>query len=477
MKRSQRKTGWIIYIAIILILSGCAKENTPPSLRVGIPHSNHVQNPETNYYINWLETQTGIDIIPVEIRQTRCDEYLEALFSSDAGIDMVLFGNDFVPTDNCLERFAEQGYLYQLAGGTYAGMNYGTSKIDGCGQVMWLNSEWLKALYLEIPRTTEELKKVLWAFKNLDPNGNGKKDEIPLAGSMESHSLNPLFFLLNAYVYCDPYHTMIYAENSRQLFSPETEEFREGVEYCRELYEEKLLDERCFRYSARQLSEIINSAEDLVGAFTSDSIGEVIYQGNPEIMAKYISIMPIEGPAGAKNALYVKHEPTVGAIIVNGTGKEALCEQLLNKMMTTEASLIARFGEQGVDWDCSDGMDVSLYGKKATIITKNYIWNIPQNKHLNGIGPMHVPDEYLAGVTWNGVNSDLEYIDARTEMSYREFFPEEISQHHYDEKIMVRLNQILVKMIKGERKIGEEALSWDNLYTACYSDACADRMQ
>lgn len=476
MKRRQRKTVLTICIFIILMMSGCAKESTPPSLRMGIPHSNHVQDLESNYYINWLETQTGINIVPVEIRQTRCDEYLEALFSSDARIDMVLFGGDFVPTDHCLEQFAEDGYLYQLADGTYTGMNYGTSKTDGCGQVMWLNSEWLKALSLEIPRTTEELKEVLWAFKNLDPNRNGKKDEIPLVGSMESYSLNPLFFLLNAYVYCDPYHTMFYVENGRQLFTPESDEFRKGVEYCRELYEEKLLAERCFCYSARQLSEIINNSRELVGAFTSDSIGEVIYQGNPEIMAKYICIMPIEGPEEARNALYVKHDPTVGAIIVNGTGKESLCEELLDKMMTAEASLIARFGEQGVDWDYSDGLDVSLYGKTATVTTQNYIWNIPQNKHLNGIGPMHVPDEYLVGVTWNGINSDLEYIDARAEMNYRAFFPEEVSEHGYDKKIVSLLEELLVKMIKGEMEIDEEALSWDHLYDTCYGNACADGM-
>jgi putative aldouronate transport system substrate-binding protein len=33
---------------------------------------------------------------------------------------------------------------------------------------------------MEMPTTTEELREVLRAFKDKDPNGNGTKDEIPL---------------------------------------------------------------------------------------------------------------------------------------------------------------------------------------------------------------------------------------------------------------------------------------------------------
>jgi len=74
-----------------------------------------------------------------------------------------------------------------------------------------------------------------------------------------------------------------------------------------------------------QLSEIVNNSDNLIGAFTSDSIGEVIYQGNPEIMAKYIRVLPMEGTEGVGNALYVKQEGSVGAII-------AMCKILLMKM-------------------------------------------------------------------------------------------------------------------------------------------------
>lgn len=450
MKRHLQKVLRVMVFIFILLLSGCAKNSASLSVRVGIPHSDNVQNLESNYYLRWLEEQTGIDIVPVEIWQLRCDEFLDSLFVSDTDIDIVMFGNSFVPSEDILEKHYEEGHLYTSSGGNYLYLNYGDSRPEGCGQVMWINTDWLSALSLEIPRTTEEFLDVLRAFKHMDPNGNGCEDEIPLLGSTERYSINPLYFLMNAFVYCDPYHTFRSMENNVEIFVPEAKEFSDGIAYCKALYEEGLLDERLFTYSESQFAEIVNSPNNLVGAFTSDSIGEVIYQGNPEIMAKYICMLPLAGPSGKRNALFVSKEAKPGAIIINGTGKEELCEKLLNVMMTPEASLIARFGEQGVDWDYSDGLDVSLYGEKAKISTNNYIWNSPQNKHLNGIGPKHIPDEFFLGVTWNGINSDMEYIDVRAKMSYQPYLPESLSNYEYDEETVKQYEKEWIDLIRRE---------------------------
>lgn len=46
---------------------------------------------------------------------------------------------------------------------------------------MWINTTWLETLGLSEPTTAQELTEVLRAFKNQDPNRNGKQDEIPLS--------------------------------------------------------------------------------------------------------------------------------------------------------------------------------------------------------------------------------------------------------------------------------------------------------
>ena len=57
----------------------------------------------------------------------------------------------------------------------------GKENIHSIDTFPWINVEWLNNLGLDMPTNAEELKEVLLAFKNDDPNGNGQADEIPLS--------------------------------------------------------------------------------------------------------------------------------------------------------------------------------------------------------------------------------------------------------------------------------------------------------
>ena len=46
------------------------------------------------------------------------------------------------------------------------------------GQHFMINKTWLDKLGLEVPKTWDDLRKVMEAFKTQDPNGNGEADEI-----------------------------------------------------------------------------------------------------------------------------------------------------------------------------------------------------------------------------------------------------------------------------------------------------------
>ena len=68
---------------------------------------------------------------------------------------------------------------------------------------MWVNTKWLKALNLEVPKTTDEYKAMLEAFKTKDPNGNGMADEVPLSGSTEDYGVRVIPYLMNGFIYDD----------------------------------------------------------------------------------------------------------------------------------------------------------------------------------------------------------------------------------------------------------------------------------
>lgn len=46
----------------------------------------------------------------------------------------------------------------------------------------YVNMYWLEKLGMEMPTNMDEFYEMLVRFKNEDPNGNGKPDEIPMIG-------------------------------------------------------------------------------------------------------------------------------------------------------------------------------------------------------------------------------------------------------------------------------------------------------
>lgn len=443
----KKHTILICFILLCILSAGCGTSPQPAVLHVAIPYSDKVQDPDTNYYISYLEEKTGLSLDITLIRQELSEEYLDALFASDADIDIVLFGEDFLLSEEALSKYESSGDVYA----SY--MNTGNGIKNGAGQILWINQEWLSKLGLPIPVTTDEFMTVLKAFSENDLNGNGLPDEIALAGCCDDPASYPVEFLLNSFIYNDPYHSRygINEDSGKLMAAGDT--FRDGLIFCNTLYEEGLLDKRIYICDHHSFCELVNSPLPLVGAFTTGSISDVIYQANPEILARYMHVTPLIGPGGECHALYKDQEPSIGAVITGRSRKKNEASLLLDTMLSEEASLIARFGEKGVDWDFSDGADVSIYGSAATIVTHNYIWNTVQNKHLNGIGPMDLPEKYVAGVTWNGINSDAEYIDGRAQMSYKDYLPSVNNFHEYDPALSEYINEYIKAFVRGDKDI------------------------
>ncbi|MEI2279863.1 sugar ABC transporter [Paenibacillus polysaccharolyticus] len=55
----------------------------------------------------------------------------------------------------------------------------------GTQSVLWIRQDWLDKLNLKAPTTLDELEKVMDAFVNQDPDGNGKKDTLALELAMK----------------------------------------------------------------------------------------------------------------------------------------------------------------------------------------------------------------------------------------------------------------------------------------------------
>ena len=96
-----------------------------------------------------------------------------------------------------------------------------------------INKAWLDQLGLDVPDNTDELYNVFKAFKEGDPNGNGKADEIPVSGSG-----NISIDLLNPFGITDINGNSMMVIDNEPVFYPVTENYKEAIKWAHKLYAE-----------------------------------------------------------------------------------------------------------------------------------------------------------------------------------------------------------------------------------------------
>lgn len=499
-------------IAIILIctllMAGCTGRelSEKESIRIAMPASNGMTDGETNYYKMWLEEQSGIDIELELVPPEYMAEYMRLLFSGGAvAVDAVFFN----PSETSInvadaEKWGESGHILPLedmldksgenikavisefeaydlydtllseGGHIYYMPNLQYSDVLKNSQTLWLNTQWLRQVGMALPKTTDEFRNVLHAFSQGDPNGNGQPDELPIAFTTENQSQNIINFLMNAFVYCDSENAYMAVKDGQVFFAPTSEQWRRGLIYCNELYEDGLLPEECFSFSEAQLVRAAADPRDLIGGFSSEAIDDVLLRNAPELFSKYMYVSPLVGPDGTCEATVKSFEPKLGGIITSDCANPEDVFRLMDLMVSQDAYLIAAFGEQGVDWDFAQPNDVSLSGSTATITVKSREWDTPDNKHFSGIGPFVTYQKYSDGVAWNGHQGDQRYLNVRAARAYQEYEPDEyisILQTTGEEdkkktEVEDFIRDSMIEFIKGERLPGDD-VAWSLYLQEC----------
>ncbi len=207
---------------------------------------------------------------------------------------------------------------------------------------MWVNREWLKTLRLEEPTTAQELVDVLTAFRDRDPNRNGKADEIPM-GFLGPFDLK---FLAHAFgLTANDYN--IYAEDGKVRFMPLADNYRLFVTWCRDLYREGLLDKNGFSITDEMRTVTDSKAAATYGivlAGMAADIFQVTWAENYEIM------MPLAYD-GQREYRSFAGPVLRGAFAVTSHCKEP--EKLLqwvDFLYTQEGAILASIGQENVDY-------------------------------------------------------------------------------------------------------------------------------
>jgi putative aldouronate transport system substrate-binding protein len=232
---------------------------------------------------------------------------------------------------------------------------------------LWMNSAWLKKLGLEQPKTTEDMRKVLQAFKTQDPNGNGKADEIPLSADVRD-VLIPYF--MNAFIY-DPQGTSgnnnstLVLNDGKVDIQANKDGWREGLRYLNSLYKEGLIDKGAFTQNPDALSQQGNKAGSVVlGAATVLHPGIFVNTGSADGRDKqYDAVPPLTGPSGANYTGYnFPSAPGATFVLTNKATPEEQIQaiKLLDYIFTEEGEINAFWGTEGKTWRKPQPGDVAL---------------------------------------------------------------------------------------------------------------------
>ena len=327
------------------------------------------------------------------------------------------YGNSAYHLTNAIEEVTTadgvdiMGQLVSYDGNIYAVPGYTGSVSNPLVSVTWLYTPWLEALDLEVPKTVEDFKNVLYAFKTQDPNGNGKADEIPAIGSTftdMSYGLSLMSFCMDPFVRLNPYTYFLDAEDGKVSVSYASAEFKEGIKYIAGLVKDGLIDPVTFTQdSASFLSVLTAEGDQRVGAYSfgSDSI---IPKTHPA-KNNWTMVPPLTGPDGESRTSFVANKADWCGFITKTCENPEAAFRLLDLMYEKVVMCSARWGVQGENWDFVEDLKQSDYpeynfsntfaGYGATLLGYNTKWNTVQNEHWNLTRPALRTNGFTAGVS------------------------------------------------------------------------------
>ncbi|ACT04457.1 extracellular solute-binding protein [Paenibacillus sp. JDR-2] len=203
-------------------------------------------------------------------------------------------------------------------------------------QGLAIRQDWLDTVGLQMPTTIDEWHNVLKAFKEKDPNGNGKPDEIPLLIAKDT-LLNFSNVFLNAWGTTGRFNL----QDGKVVFGPIQPAYKEFLQTLRSWYEEGLID--------RDYAGTDGKQKD--AKWTGDVLGasELAVGGG---IGKYTTAMAAKNPkfnlAGAPYPTLNKGDkPVLGQRepIFNGVGAAITKDN--KHVVETVKWLDFKYGEQG----------------------------------------------------------------------------------------------------------------------------------
>lgn len=225
--------------------------------------------------------------------------------------------------------YSEDGNIYYIPKGNK--LKY--------SEFYWIRQDWLDKLGLEMPTTTAELHDVLYAFRNNDPNGNGKKDEVPLFDRRGDRSSDEYLQMFNT-------STEFSLKNGKVVYDPMENEFATGVKELAKWYSEGIIDAEIFTRGAK--SRDILLAGNL-GGFTHDWVSTSNYKAKVQKDIPDFNMVAMAPPISPYGTQILRDErsATTGWAISSQCKDPVSVIQFFDYFFTDEGSTLINWGIEG----------------------------------------------------------------------------------------------------------------------------------
>ncbi|NGP43798.1 extracellular solute-binding protein [Bacillaceae bacterium SIJ1] len=460
-------------------------------LDVLIPANSIVEDFETNEFTKWYEEKTGVhinwEIIPYESQQEQLNliltsgEYPDVIMDMGVGRSQLrLYGESgsFLALNDLIDEYGvetkkmfEDMPLVEDVITTPEGDIFALPQVNECyhcsmPQKLWVYEPWLEELGMDIPTTTEEYKELLLAIKNTDLNGNGKADEIPLSGQYNGYytSLATPGFLMDPFIYSD-----LHIVDGEVIAPWNKPEYKEGLAYLRDLYEEGLIYSGSFTQSLEQFKQLgENPNEPILGTAVSATVSFADVNGR---MNDYVVIPPLEGPSGQRITHSVPNPVTRPAefIITNKAKHPEVAFRWADAMYDEGITMRSVLGREGEEWFTPEEGVLALNGEQASYETIKLDEPV-QNAHWSQTGPSlrtkefrssrAVPEGDLETKLWESTEQYEPYLSDSIEPIPPLFFSQEDSNEmaKIEQSLTDYYEEMAAAFITGESDLDKD---WD----------------
>lgn len=296
-------------------------------------------------------------------------------------IDMNKAGTDgaLEPLDELIDKYAPNIKKFLADNpwakkGTVAGdgkLYYIPYVLDGTASEGWyIRQDWLNKLGLTVPKTVDEYYNVLKAFKEKDPNGNGKADEVPFI-SRNVAGITYLAPLFGA-------RTGWYVKSGNAAFGKMEPEYKTAMINIKKWYAEGLIDKEIFTRGAKARDILLG---DNVGGSTHDWFASTA-QFNDSLKSKIpdFQFLPIAPPADINGKVWEEKGRLLLSTHGWGISKENKYQiqtiKYFDFWFTPEGRRLHNFGIEGTHYTMVNGKpvfkDEILHGKEPT---NQLLWN------------------------------------------------------------------------------------------------------